>query len=134
MRILLSALLIFSLSACAVGMLTPNREFRTTDTFTLSKRTTNFIEGASSVGEALGYDIASVDRNGNAVTLTNNSSAIGVSLIGKMQQMNFTLTLRPDDRTVDVQVSAFGNMSSVTQEKIEARVSELQTALRKQFS
>ena len=133
MRFLVAVMLAFSLSACAVGMLTPSRTFNTADTFVLPSSASNFTQVASEVGRSLDYDISSVDRNANAVTLSDNSRPGSASITGKLQTISFILALQGDGRTVEIQALATGNMGSVSQEKIEERMAAIERAMIARF-
>ncbi len=136
MRILLTILAALSLSGCtSVGMLvSPQREFTTTQTMQLRARPANFVDTVVEVGQSLDYKYSGVDRAKNKVKLTDHSTAgIGV-LIGKVSRLELNISLSPNGRTVNFEIAAAGNYSTSNQEKIEARLQQLKDALRAKFN
>ncbi len=135
MRIFLAVLLSITLSSCtSVGLLvSPQREFTTTQTMQLRARPANFVDTVAQVGKSLGYNYSGVDRAKNKLKLTDHSTAGMGVLIGKISRLELTIWLSPNGRTVNFEIAAAGNYSTSNQDKIEARLQKLKDALRAKF-
>jgi hypothetical protein len=130
MRIIIATAILFSLSACGIGAVTPVRQYGTSETIQLTRAPTNFVDTAQEVGRSLGYRIAGIDRAKNSVSLSDSMlGGVGSYVTGKMKGVTITLTLLPGGREIAFDYVGFGNMGSVNQTKANQKLAQLKAAL-----
>lgn len=129
-----SAALSLALAACVgIGGLSPPKSYTTNTTFQLPHRAPDFIPAASEVGKSLGYRVSGTDTDRNAVTLTDSVDGMGAALTGRHVQRTVVVALRPDGRTVAINLALNGNLGTASQKSAEQRLEALKAALTARF-
>jgi hypothetical protein len=135
LRNLLALAFVFLLGGCGaeVMMVSDTTSFTDTDQLVLRKPAQNFIDVASAVGTSLGYHVSGIDRQQNSIGLSKTAGlGMGV-LIGEINEVNVTLTLAPDNRTIKISVVLMANFNKGGQDAANKIVSDLKAGLAKEF-
>lgn len=133
-RLLAAALAALMLPSCVgIGGLSPAKSYTTNTTIQLPRRATNFISAASEVGQSLGYRVSGTDTEDNAVTLSDSVDGMGAALTGRHVQRTVVVALRPDGRTVAINLALNGNLGTASQKSAEQRLEALKAALTARF-
>ena len=117
-----------------VMMVSDTTTFTETDQLVLQRPARNFVDDASAVGSSLGYHVSGIDRQQNTVTLSKTAGlGMGV-LIGEINEVNVSLALAPDKRSVKMTVALMANLSKGGQDAANKLVSELKDGLARGLS
>lgn len=121
MKTTIAALMMcLSLSGCAELSLLSNAEnYQGHETLHLDKAPTNALDGLAEVGKSLGYSVSSMDKEGQSVGLTSQTSSLAAGLIGHYGMTTLTIKVLPDGATLDVGILLTGNFGSGGQAEAE---------------
>jgi hypothetical protein len=133
MKKLVIGCLALLLSACGAGLLTPTRDFTTSDSVVLARAPTDFVQGASEVGRSLDYNISGVDNSVPSVSLSRGSGTAALMTVGRLRAIRITVALQPDRRTILLTLFQQGNMGTAGQSDATRRLERLKAALATRF-
>lgn len=119
-----------SLCSCAgAGLVSPVRSFSTTDTVVLRSSPDSFEAVVRRAAQQTGWAVQGVDLERRTITLGSSLGGVGNALVGRIRITNLIVSLRPDGRTIQLQISVTGNLGAGREEAVTERLNAFKAAL-----
>ncbi len=135
LRALVTALGIFialmSFGCGEVGILAGGRDqtFSGRETLELKTPRTDILDVVAEVGKSMGYDVSSLDKKANTISLSSGSSLLTTMLIGKVNQATLTVFSKDNGANLDVHIMVMGNFGAGGQAEATKIMDDFRTKL-----
>lgn len=106
------------------------KTFQSEDLVTVAPTTPDrFFAAATDAGKALGFSLAGMNRPKNQIAFNRAASDFAMVMVGTMEDVTVQLELRPDDKTIAIDISAMGNFDAASPEAVSKVIEQFKSAL-----
>lgn len=124
-------LLLFALTGCPVGLLTPVNQYKGSETVDLPPHSGDFLDVAERTGKSLGYSVTSKDAAARTITFEHKEGMVEQLSIGKIDRTIIVLIEGGGQATLTYQM--FGNLGEGGQDSAATVVKEFTERLFEQM-
>jgi hypothetical protein len=131
----LLGVLSFSVGCPEVGFYgsTP-QSFSGTDSMTLTTPRADILDVVAEVGKSMGYDVTSLDKNSQTISLGFSEHPGMALLIGKVNYSSLSVSVQDGGKKLAFSYSIMGNLGSGDQEAAEKLVTDFKTKITERLS
>ena len=126
---LLTISCIFVSGCMAPAMFSKTQTFSGGDSFKLSEPREDILDVLARTGKAIGYSVSGLDRAGETIAFSSQSSGLATITYGGYSQKSLQIKVAEGGRLLKIDASIAGNFGAGTQEVADQEISRFKTAL-----